>query len=83
MPEFLTTETTITRDVEGSPRDKAPWKLGFTRRLNVKASSTNVEWMTQGELITLWQQIGVLFNLSGMRDGLTDDEIKAMGIIRE
>lgn len=79
--EFPPTKTTITRD-PGSPREHAPWKVGFTKPYGPKSSSTNVEWMTQGELLTLWQQIGVLFNLVGMREGLSDDEIREMGITR-
>jgi hypothetical protein len=38
--------------------------------------------LSQGELITLWQQIGVLFNLAGMRDELTEEEIEKMGVHR-
>lgn len=49
-------------------RDAGPWVLRFTRRQDGRNSSTNTEYLTQGELIGLWQQIGVLFNLAGMRD---------------
>lgn len=58
------------------------WQVGFTKRYDEKSASTNVELLSQGELITLWQQIGVLFNLAGMRDGLSDDEIEKMGVHR-
>lgn len=73
--------TSIRRDLN-SPRDGAPWKVGVSTPTGT-GSSTNVEYMTQGELITLWQQIGALFNLAGMRDGLTDDELERMGVHRD
>ena len=31
--------------------------------------SRHIEFMTQGELIDLWQQIGAYFNLTGVGDG--------------
>lgn len=74
--------TSIRRD-PNSPRDHAPWKVGFTAPNGPIGSSTNVEYMTQGELITLWQQIGALFNLAGMREGLTDDELEKLGVFRD
>ena len=80
---FQATKTTIENAPERSPRDLAPWKVGFTRQYGPASSTTNVEWMSQGELITLWQQIGVLFNLEGMRNGLSDADIEKMGVIRK
>lgn len=79
---YIPIETSIERDDARSTRQHAPYKVGFRKVYDEKQASTNVEWLTQGELITLWQQIGVLFNLVGMRDGLTDDEIEKMGIHR-
>jgi len=38
--------------------------------------------MTQGELLTLWLQIGALFNLEGMRNGLSDADLERMGVTR-
>jgi hypothetical protein len=73
--------TSIKRD-ENSPREHAPWKLGVTTHFGDTGSSTDVAYMTQGELLTLWQQIGVLFNLEGMRNGLTDEEVEKMGVHR-
>ena len=83
MEGYIPTETTIERvdPAEPGPRNK-DWKVGFTRRYDEKSSSTNVEWMSQGELITLWQQIGALFNLAGMREGLTNADLAKMGIKR-
>lgn len=53
------------------------WEVAFTKRLDAKSASTNVERLSQGELIKLWQQIGVLFGLSGMRDAFTDEQAEA------
>jgi hypothetical protein len=53
------------------------WEVAFTKRLDAKSASTNVERMTQGELIKLWQQIGVLFNLVGMREAFTEGGAEA------
>ena len=83
MPDpqpYLRTETSIEYDPARSTREHAPWKVGFTKRYDEKSASTNVEWMTQGELLDVWNTIGVLFNLAGMGEGITDDELRARGI---
>jgi hypothetical protein len=80
---YLPVETSIERDDVRSTRQYAPFKVGFTKRYDEKSASTNVEWLTQGELITLWQQIGALFNLVGMREGLTDDDLAKMRVFRK
>lgn len=58
------------------------WKVSFTKQYDEKSASSNVELLSQGELLHLWQQIGVLFNLVGMREGLTEDDIEKMGVHR-
>lgn len=47
-------------------RTNAPWRLGLTR-----GNNTDVEWMTQDELIGLWEQIGVAFGLEGAGTAMT------------
>ena len=59
------------------------WKVSFTKRFDEKSASSSVELLSQGELIKLWQQIGVLFNLADMREGLTDEDIEQMGVFRK
>lgn len=81
----LPVETSIKRPRAGDilERDNGLlWQVSFTKRYDEKSASTNVEMLSQGELITLWQQIGVLFNLAGMRDELTEEEIEKMGVHR-
>lgn len=80
--QFYQKTTEITRDAR-SPRQNAPWKLGITTPQGHGNSSTSVEYLTQGELLTLWQQIGVLFDLEGMRSGLTDADLEKMGVYRK
>lgn len=67
-------------------RNGAPWRVSFTRRAvdasDQKWASTDVLFFTQGELIDLWQKTGALFNLAGMREGLTDEDLKRMGVDR-
>ncbi len=62
----------LERTEEKSCRRGAPWRLGLTSKdvddTDNEWSSTNVEWMTQGELIDLWQLIGRTLNLAGMGD---------------
>lgn len=77
---FYQKTTSLTRDDDASPRQHAPWKMAVTTPLGEHSASSAVEWMTQGELITLWQQIGAAFNLAGMRDGMTDDELEKLGV---
>lgn len=48
---------------ERSGRRGADHAVSFTQ-----PGSRHTEFMTQGELIDLWQQIGVHFNLAGMGD---------------
>lgn len=82
-PTRTTLETTIKRvDADQSGRTGVDWRLGFTRHYGEHSSSTNVEFMTQGELLTLWQQIGALFDLGGMRNGLSDADLERMGVTR-
>jgi hypothetical protein len=85
MSDRLPIQTSIKRPRAGDvlERDNGLlWQLSFTKRFDEKSASTNVEMLSQGELITLWTQIGVLFNLAGMRDGMTDEEIEKMGVHR-
>jgi hypothetical protein len=85
VSDRLPVQTSIRRPREGDllERDQGLlWQLSFTKRYDEKSASTNVEMLSQGELITLWQQIGVLFNLAGMRDELTEEEIEKMGVHR-
>ena len=69
----------IQRD-DNSPRANAPWKVAITTPLGDYGSSSNVEYMTQGELLDIWNTIGVLFNLAGMGEGITDAELHRRGI---
>jgi hypothetical protein len=46
---------------ERSGRRGADHELSFTR-----PGRKHTEFMTQGELLDLWQQIGAYFNLAGM-----------------
>lgn len=81
----LPVETSIKRPRAGDILERDDgllWQVSFTKRYDEKSASTNVEMLSQGELITLWQQIGVLFNLVGMRDELTEEEIEKMGVHR-
>lgn len=81
----LPIETSIKRPRAGDllERDEGLlWQVSFTKRYDEKSASTNVEVLSQGELITLWQQIGALFNLAGMRDELTEEEIEKLGVHR-
>lgn len=63
---YIPVETSLVRDEARSTRAHAPFKLAFTKRFDELSASTNVEWLTQGELIELWQQIGAQFHLGGM-----------------
>jgi len=74
--------TSISRPQEGELADPygLTWKVSFTKTYDGHSSSTNVEYLTQGELLTLWQQIGALFNLAGMRKGLSDADLEKMGV---
>ena len=62
----------LERTEEKSGRRGAPWRLGLEKRAvddaDTRWASTNVEWMTQGELIDLWQLIGRTLNLADMGD---------------
>jgi hypothetical protein len=46
---------------ERSGRRGADHALSFSRK-----QGTNTEFLTQGELLDLWQQIGAYFGLAGM-----------------
>lgn len=60
-------EIHIERPDDSDVRDPGEvWKVSFTKRYGEKSSLSNVEFLSQGELIDLWQQIGQLFHLAGM-----------------
>lgn len=78
-------KTTINRPRDGELLDRDQgllWEVRFTKQFSETSSSSNVEKLSQGELITLWQQIGALFNLVGMGEGMTDADLEKMGIHR-
>jgi hypothetical protein len=83
MSDRLPITTAIKRPRDGDllARDQGLlWKVEFTKRYDEKSASTTVEMLSQGELITLWQQIGALFNLEGMRNGLSDADLEKIGV---
>jgi hypothetical protein len=68
-------QTAIRRPLLGDVLDRDEgllWEVAFIKDLGHGSATSNVERLTQGELIRLWQQIGVLFNLGGMRDAMGD-----------
>ena len=60
----------LERTTDKTGRRGADWRLGLTRRAmgdaDDKWASTNVEWMTQSELLVLWLLIGQTFHLGGL-----------------